>query len=163
MCWKGKVHVDATLPFGLRSAPKYSQQWTVADALEWILWLRGVRNVKHYLDDFIVYGPPRSLECKENLDIMHCTCRELTLPVAEEKSVGLATLLDFWALKLDTVQIEIHIPEVKLVCTKELVASWRDRKSCWVYVREFQSLVGSLQHACKVVHPGQKGINDMCM
>jgi len=33
---------------------------------------------------------------------------------------------------------------------KEPVA--RGRKSCWV--RELQSLVGSLQHACKVVHPG---------
>ena len=57
----------------------------------------------------------------------------------------------------DTVQIEIHIPEVKLVCTKELVASWGGRKSCWV--REFQSLVGSLQHACKVVHPGHTCIH----
>ena len=151
MCWKGKVYVDATLPFGLRSAPKIFT--AVADALEWILRLRGVRNVKHYLDDFIVVGPPRSLECKENLDTMRCTCRELNLPLAEEKSVGPATLLDFLGIELDTVQMEIRLPEGKLVRTKELVASWRGRKSC--RVRELQSLVGSLQHACKVVHPGR--------
>jgi len=72
--------VDATLPFGLRSAPKIFT--AVADALEWILRLRGVRNVKHYLDDFIVVGPPRSLECKENLDTIRCTCRELNLLLA---------------------------------------------------------------------------------
>jgi len=54
-----------------------------------------------------VVGTPRSLECKENLDTMPCTCRELNLPLAEEKSVGPATLLDFLGIELDTVQMEI--------------------------------------------------------
>jgi len=49
--------------------------------------------------------------------------------------------------------MEIRLPEGKLVCTKELVASWRGRKSC--RVRELKSLVGSLQHAYKVVLPGR--------
>ena len=79
----------------------------VLGALEWILRLRGMCNVKHYLDDFVVVGTPRSLECKENLDTMPCTCRELNLPLAEEKSVGPATLLDFSGIELDTVQMEI--------------------------------------------------------
>jgi len=95
MCWKGKVYVDATLPFGLCSAPKIFT--AVADAFEWILRLRGMRNVKHYLDDFIAVGPPRSLECKENLDIMRCTCRELNLPQAEEKVLAQPPFLSFWA------------------------------------------------------------------
>ena len=40
MSWKGKVYVDATLPFGLRSAPKIFT--AVADACEWILRQRGL-------------------------------------------------------------------------------------------------------------------------
>ena len=46
MLWKGKLFVDKTLPFGLRSAPKmYS---AVADAMQWILTQEGVATI-HYL------------------------------------------------------------------------------------------------------------------
>ena len=156
MSWKGKIYVDGTLPFGLRSAPQKIFT-AVADAVEWILRSRGggggVRDVEHYLDDFITVGPPRSPVCNENLDIVGDTCRELNLPLAEEKRVGPVTLLDFLGIELDTVQMEIRLPPAKLMHTKELVASWRGRKSC--RVRELQSLVGSLQHACKVVCPGR--------
>ena len=41
MSWKGRIYVDATLPFGLRSAPKIFT--AVADACEWILKQRGLR------------------------------------------------------------------------------------------------------------------------
>ena len=53
MSWKGKVYVDATLPFGLRSAPKIFN--AVADGLQWILGEAGVEGL-HYLDDYIIFG-----------------------------------------------------------------------------------------------------------
>ena len=49
--WEGKIHTDRALPFGLRSAPKIFS--AVADALQWIVVKKGVRNLLHYLDDFI--------------------------------------------------------------------------------------------------------------
>lgn len=128
MSWKGKVYVDATLPFGLRSAPKIFT--AVVDACEWILRQRGLHQVRHYLDDFIVVGPPKCLRCWEELSIMCRTCEELGLPLAAEKQVGPATCLDFLGIELDTIHMEIHLPEVKLACTRELVATWRGRKSC---------------------------------
>lgn len=60
MEWKGYVYVDPMLPFGLRSAPKIFN--VVADALEWYLHWKGIRHIFHYLDDFIVVGPPSSPE-----------------------------------------------------------------------------------------------------
>ena len=54
--WRGNTFLDDTLPFRLRSAPKIFN--AVADALEWILKHRGIRYIYHYLDDFIVLGPP---------------------------------------------------------------------------------------------------------
>ena len=107
MSWKGKVYVDATLPFGLRSAPKIFT--AVVDACEWILWQWGLHQVRHYLDDFIVVGPPKCLRCWEELSIVCRTCEELGLPLAAEKQVGPATCLDFLGIELDT---------------------WRGRKSC---------------------------------
>ena len=73
--WQGSYYVDPMLPFGLRSAPKIFN--AVADALEWCLRDRGIRHIYHYLDDFIVIGPPRSPVCAEALDILNRTCAEL--------------------------------------------------------------------------------------
>ena len=61
MRWQGHTYIDATLPFGLRSAPLIFS--AVADALEWVVRSRGVRSICHYIDDFIIVGAPRSDEC----------------------------------------------------------------------------------------------------
>ena len=157
MSWKGRIYVDATLPFGLRSAPKIFM--AVADACEWILRQRGLCWVRHYIDDFIVAGPPGAPMCQERLGIMRQTCFELGLLLAEEKQVGPTSCLDFLGIELDTVKMEILLPHEKLQGTTELVASWRGRKAC--RVKELQSLVGSLQHACKAVHPGRSFVRRM--
>ena len=54
MKWQGKLYVDTTLPFGLRSAPKIFN--AVADAAQWIIQEMGARYLWHYLDDFITIG-----------------------------------------------------------------------------------------------------------
>ena len=54
--WKGEIYVDPMLPFGLQSAPKIF--YAVADTLKWYLCQSGIDNVKRYLNDFIVVGPP---------------------------------------------------------------------------------------------------------
>ena len=53
MKWKGKIFMDPMLPFGLHSAPKI-----FTDALNWILCRASIGHVFHYLDDFIILGPP---------------------------------------------------------------------------------------------------------
>lgn len=45
MIWDGALYVDASLPFGLRLAPKIFN--TLADTLEWILKQEGVSCVFH--------------------------------------------------------------------------------------------------------------------
>ena len=64
--WRDKLYVDTTLPFGLRSAPKIFN--AVADASEWIMEHNGVRELLHYLDDFLIFGVPDSLECQQALE-----------------------------------------------------------------------------------------------
>ena len=79
MRWEGKVHVDKTLPFGLRSAPLIFS--AVADALAWIMKQKGVSFVDHYIDDFVTVGRPGSQECHNNLQMMLRTCEETGTPV----------------------------------------------------------------------------------
>ena len=56
MLWQDRLYIDASLPFGLRSAPKLFN--AIADALEWIARHLGVEFLWHYLDDFITIGRP---------------------------------------------------------------------------------------------------------
>uniref|UniRef100_A0A1X7VJK1 Reverse transcriptase domain-containing protein n=1 Tax=Amphimedon queenslandica TaxID=400682 RepID=A0A1X7VJK1_AMPQE len=50
--WDGVTYIDGALPFGLRSAPKLLS--AIADAAQWVLRQKGVKNVLQYLDDFIL-------------------------------------------------------------------------------------------------------------
>jgi len=69
MKWEGHTYIDATLPFGLRSAPLIFS--AVADMLAWFMQVQGASWLSHYVDDFITVGAPQSLECGRNVEVMH--------------------------------------------------------------------------------------------
>ena len=84
MCWEGKLYVDASLSFGLRSAPKIFT--AVANALEWIFKWRMCDTISTTL-------PPWALsECQANI-ITIGLCKRLEVPLADEKLVGACTIL----------------------------------------------------------------------
>ena len=148
MQWNNKLYIDCCLPFGLRSAPKIFN--AVADAFEWIIVHQGenvVEFVIHYLDDFLFAGRADAPSCKESLDLALMLCKELGIPVMPEKVAGPTTLLDFLGLLIDTIKMEISLPEDKLLRLKSLLSSWLCRKSCTK--RQLQSLIGHLHHASK--------------
>ena len=157
MKWEGQLFVDTALPFGLRSAPKIFT--AVADALQWVVRARGVRYIAHYLDDFIVVGAPGSDEGAKALDLLLDTCRELGVPVAGHKVEGPSTRITFLGIEIDTVAMELRLPQDKLQRLTALVSDWRSRKSC--RRQELESLIGHLSHACKVVRPGRRFLRGM--
>ena len=87
MQWKGEFYLDAALPFRLRSAPKIFS--ALADGQLWILHSKGWDQSLHYLDDFLLLGPPRSPKCAEALHSFLALCNQLGIPVAEDKTQGL--------------------------------------------------------------------------
>ena len=151
MSWDGKVYVDKTLPFGLRSAPVIFS--AVADALGWIMSKKGVTILFNYLDDFLTLGKPGSDECQLNLTSMLATCNSTGLPVEVDKCQGPVSCILFLGMELDSVALEIRLPGDKLANLKSLLHSWRGRKAC--QKRELLSLIGSLSHACKAVRSGR--------
>ena len=86
MRWDGKVFVDKTLPFGLRSAPLIFS--AVADALVWIMKQRGVSFVDHYINNFVTLGAPLSTQCATKLHIMTDMCEDTGTPVEPDKTEG---------------------------------------------------------------------------
>ena len=126
MEWNKRLYIDNCLPFGLRSAPKLFN--ILADLLSWITKQHGVSWSLHYLDDFITMGPASSLVCQQNLTTIQHTCRDLGIPLAEEKLEGPTTSLTFLGIVLDTSRMEIRLPADKLQHTQKELTHWLDRK-----------------------------------
>ena len=151
MRWKEITYIDKTLPFGLRSAPIIFS--AVVDALQWTMQQKGIQFLFHYLDDFITIGRPRSPECAQNLHIMEQCCSLTGTPLEREKIEGPATCLPILGIELDTMLMQIRLPDVKLQNLRKLTGEWKGRKAG--KKRELMSLIGSLNHACKAIHQGR--------
>ena len=135
--WGNEVFVDTALPFGLRSAPKIFS--AMSDALAWILQARGVTHQLHYLDDFLLLGPPGTSTCAH--------------PVATHKTEGPSCQLTFLGIQIDTSKMELSLPPDKLAHISATVREWRGKKTATK--RQLQSLIGTLSHAATVVIPGR--------
>ena len=136
------------LPFRLRSAPKIFS--AVADALQWILVHKGVKNILHYLDDFILVAGSLA-EANVQKEILVSTCSALGVPLEPTKLEGPSTCLTFLGNEFDTVALQLRLPMDKLLCMKAGLNSAITRKS--MKKRDLQSLTGLLQHATKVIQP----------
>ena len=81
------------------------------------------------------------------------------MPVASDKVEGPSTCLKFLGIEIDTQWRCLRLPQDKLADLKQLVSNWIEKKSC--SLGDLQSLVGKLQHACKVVRPGRTFLRRM--
>ena len=151
MQWQDGFYVDATLPFGLRSAPIIFS--AVADALEWVVRSMGASHIYHYMDDFILVGPANSPACEQNLRLLMQTCSNLGVAMASEKTEGPCTRLTVLGIQVDTLAMTLSLPHEKLRRLHDLLGSWRGRRAG--SRRDLESLVGMLQDASRVVRPGR--------
>lgn len=152
MEWQGSIYVDTCLPFGLRSAPRIFT--ALADAIEWGAQQLGVTWLLHYLDDYITLGAPGSQECAANIATFLELCRRLGVPIAMEKCEGPTTKLTYLGIEIDTVKMELRLPDKKLQLVRTEIQEWLS----WDLAnkKELESLVGVLQYATKVVRPGRR-------
>ena len=109
--WQNNVHLDATLLFGLQSAPKVFN--ALADTLEWYFHYRSVTHSDHYLDDFMTMALPASLTCARNLRVIHEVSATLRVPLAEDKCEGPSEMLTFLGIDIDTQEKVLQLPQEK--------------------------------------------------
>ena len=62
----------------------------------------------HYLDDFVVVGPPKSRVYSRFLQTALRVCGDSGLPLAGEKTVGPATLIPLLGIELDSEQLVVR-------------------------------------------------------
>ena len=68
----------------------------------------------HYLDDFVTLGKPGTSDCAHNQTIISDVCALLGVPLASEKVEGPTTCLTFLGIEIDTVAMELQLPEKKI-------------------------------------------------
>ena len=146
MKWEGLYFFDMVLPFGLRSAPFLFDEFSFAN--EWIIQTKlNIPKVIHILDDFFfATSPPIS-------KFMPALCQTLNIPIAPRKTFPACTCPEFMGIRLDSNKMEARLPVDKLTRIQEALGQWTTRKSATL--QELQSLIGTLQFACKVIAPGR--------
>ena len=160
---QGKFYYDKVLPFGLRSAPFLFDQ--LSEAVEWLLLNHcGISFVCHILDDFLVIEPPSPIAphnsaCQQSLSSMLLTFRNLGIPIAPHKTQGPSTTLEFMGIVLDSDRMEARLPPDKVQRLTSCFTEFKGRRSCTL--KELQSLIGSLNFACKVIPPGRPFLQRM--
>lgn len=70
----------------------------------------------HYLDDFIMFGPPESPLCLLYLDTLKRVCVFLGVPFADHKTNGPTTCILFLGIAIDTLRSELRLLEDKFQC-----------------------------------------------
>ena len=138
--WQGQFYVDATLPFGLRSAPLIFS--AVADAVEWVMRTSGVKHISTTLMTLIVIvGPPNSDDCSFGLRSFRQTCENLGLLVAEDKTEGPAKCLTVLGIEFDTEAMVLRLPVDKLERVQSLLQFWKGKGS--VQRRDLESFAST--------------------
>ena len=83
----------------------------------------------------------------------------LQVPTVASKTLGPSQVLEFMGIVLDSNRMEARLPDDKLTRIRQLLDSFANRRSSRLV--EFQSLIGTLQFACKVVVPGRTFLKRM--
>ena len=107
----------------------------------------------HYLDDLAITGSPNSTECDGALHTLQKLVVELGIPLVADKQDGPTMEIVFLGIVKDTLRQELRLPKDKLERLLATVAQWETRKACTR--RELESLIGTLQHAYKVIPAGR--------
>ena len=149
--WQGKYYYDKCLPMGCSSSCAIFESFSTA--LEWII--RGkLTNVAvlHILDDFLFISKSY-LQCLSALNTFQDLCRDIGVPLAPEKTVGPARVLDFAGIQLNTVTMEASLPPDKITKFMDSINDLQSTKSATL--KQIQSLAGMLNFACSVLAPAR--------
>ena len=118
--------------------------------VEWTLTHNhGVDFLRHYLDDFLILGPPASDVCLTNLATCLQLCSDLGLPLHPDKLEGPTTCLTILGIELDSEKLQARLPPKKRMHVIALLEVWSQKQFC--RRKELESLIGHLHHACRLL------------
>ena len=158
--WRGKFYQYTRMNFGLSTAPRHWQY--IMDRVASYLTSTFDILVLVYLDDFLITGATQA-ECQRAVDIVRRELAELGLKVNERKSIAPTQACRFLGLLVDSVKMEITLPEEKRSAIIAELDSFRARyaSSSRASLSSLLSLVGRLSHAAKAVRAARPFLRRM--
>ena len=148
--WQGKYYFERCLPMGCSTSCSIFESFSTA--LEWIpKKLLGSQAIIHILDDFLIIASTESA-CRKQLHKLLALCDDLGVPIAEGKTFGPLTTLQFAGVTLDSITMQASLTEDKLAKCRDQLSSCYHMKR--ITLRDLQSLIGLLNFTCSVIVPG---------
>ena len=84
---------------------------------------------------------------------MILTFKNLNIPISAAKTEGLSQIIQFMGIILDSGKMEARLPEDKVERIRSALSTFQSQRS--TTLQELQSLIGTLNFACKVIPPGR--------
>jgi hypothetical protein len=110
-------------------------------------------NIDHYLDDFFFAGKAYSNDCLTLMSNFEYVCKDMNIPINEEKSEGPSTVLTYLGLEIDSQKMTVRLPSEKIVKAQSLILDAIGSKK--IRLKELQSIVGILNFFTKAIPSGR--------
>ena len=81
-----------------------------ADLVAWAIHCRGVRWLLHYLNDFLLFGAPDTLEAASAAAVATEVLTNAGVPVAAHKTEGPSTAVTFMGIMVKHCPVSIEAP-----------------------------------------------------
>ena len=142
--------MDTRLCFGGRRSPGIFHRLTQSVCR--MMYRSGFTTIVVYLDDFLVIGRTKE-KCQLAFDTLYKLLLSLGFQISLSKLVYPCQQLTFLGVVINTVAMELFLPQSKLSETRELVNTFASRKHASKC--QLQKLAGKLNCTCRIVHGGQ--------
>ncbi len=110
--WQERFYFSVRLTFGCRSSPKIFDM--LSEAICWILSNNyDVPYLVHLLDDFLIISPPDSIPAAHLLTTQ-TVFSELGIPLAQDKTAGPSTSIEFLGISLDSQKFQASLQKKNL-------------------------------------------------
>ena len=147
---RGRYYIDICPSFGCRGSSAAQQR--VSRAVCHLMHRRGFPTLA-YIDDFC--GAHATLpEAVNALATFESVCETLGLKIAPEKSSFPSTDMEWLGFHFNTRDMEITIPQPKLLKVLELMDTWMEKTHA--SRRDLQCLAGKLNHIALCVLPARR-------
>ena len=145
--FKGLNYVDLAPPFGCRMSALACSRTT--SAVVWILRKKGVWS-KCYLDDFVGVEAD-TVTANKSYEAVKVVTSELGLDLAQQKCTPPAKVATWLGYTIDTGNMTVSIPSIKIEETLDLCRGWMEKKEA--SRKELRSLFGKLKHVSSCIPP----------
>lgn len=150
--WRKKFFINCTLCMGLSTSCAIFESFS--HCIQWIVQQRfPIGPITHILDDFMIFGYKDDSLCQNVLSYLLEICEDIKIPIKHEKTVYPTTIINAHGLEVDSIKMQLRLPDEKLYKCKSLIMSIINEHR--ITLKKLEQVVGLLCFACKAIRPGR--------